>query len=79
MSEKHIKEKQNPHKSWKNHLLFWENKLMRVIKGDAEAMFFLLFFVFIIYLQILDSFVSRLDEVVGHFAVFCRALFFLKV
>lgn len=44
MSEKHIKEKQNPHKSWKNHLLFWENKLMRVIKGDAEAMFFLLFF-----------------------------------
>lgn len=52
---------------------------MRVIKGDAEAMFFLLFFVFIIYLQILDSFVSRLDEVVGHFAVFCRALFFLKV
>lgn len=52
---------------------------MRVIKGDAEAMFFFFFFVFIIYLQILDSFVSRLDKVVGHLAVFCQVLFFLKV
>lgn len=46
---------------------------MWAIKGDAEAMFFLLFCLY--YLQILDSFVSRLDEVVGHFAVFCQALF----
>ncbi len=41
MSEKHIKEKQNSQELEKSFVVL-ENKLMRVIKGDAEAKFFLL-------------------------------------